>query len=80
MSRVIPTQILLLLLPLILIQLVLMVYALIDLLRPERAVKGGNKLIWGIVIVLVSTLGPLIYLLAGREEHNGTSDSLRRIG
>jgi len=31
-------------------------------------VRGGNKVVWLLVILLVSTLGWLIYLLAAREE------------
>ncbi len=39
-----------------------------DLLNPERKVKGGNKLVWGLVIVFINLIGPLVYLVAGREE------------
>ncbi|HET9017929.1 MAG TPA: PLD nuclease N-terminal domain-containing protein [Thermomicrobiaceae bacterium] len=59
---------LLLLVPLLLIDLGLLVWALVDLARPERRVKGNSKLVWALVIIFVSTLGPLVYLLAGREE------------
>ena len=61
-------QILLLLSPIIVIELVLIVVALRDLLRPERRVRGNSKLLWGIVIVFISLLGPIIYLAAGRRE------------
>jgi hypothetical protein len=61
-------QILLLLAPVILIQLGLMVVALIDLERAERRVRGGNKLVWVLVIVFVNIIGPIIYFVAGREE------------
>ncbi len=61
-------QLLLLLTPVILIELALIVFALRDLLRPERRVRGNSKLLWGIVIVFISLLGPIIYLAAGREE------------
>lgn len=54
-------------LPIIAIQLTLLVVALRDLLRPERRVRGGSKLAWGLVIVLVSLLGPILYFTAGRE-------------
>ena len=57
----------LLLLPLILLQLGLMLGALIDLSRRER-VAGGNKLVWGLVIVFVNTLGPLAYFVFGRKD------------
>lgn len=62
------TRLLLALAPLVLIDLGMVVYSIIDLYKPDRRVKGGNKLIWLLVILLVSTLGWIIYLLAGREE------------
>jgi len=57
-----------LLIPLILLQLTLLVVGLFDLTRPERRVKGDNKLVWGLVIVFGQLLGPLAYFLFGREE------------
>jgi hypothetical protein len=57
-----------LLIPLIAIQLVLVAIGLYDLTRPDRRVKGGNKLAWGIVIVVGELLGPILYFLVGREE------------
>ena len=62
------TQIVLLLLPVIVIQLGLLILALRDLLRPERHVRGDSKLMWGIIIVLVSLLGPVLYFAVGRED------------
>ena len=62
------TQIIVLLLPIIVIQLGLMVFALWDLLRPERKVRGDSRLMWGLIIVFVGMLGPIIYLVVGREE------------
>lgn len=54
--------------PLVLIDLAMVIYCIIDLYKPERRVRGGNKLVWLLVILLVSTLGWIVYLLAGREE------------
>lgn len=54
--------------PLVLLQLALVVLALRDLVRPERMVKGPNKLVWGVIIVLGELLGPLVYFLFGRED------------
>jgi phospholipase D-like protein len=61
------TQIILLLLPLVVLELVLIVIALRDLLRPERHVRGDSKLMWGLIIVFISMLGPILYLTVGRE-------------
>lgn len=55
------------LIPLAVIQLGLMVWAIVDLVGRER-VRGGNKLIWAIVIVLMTTIGPIVYLVWGRNE------------
>jgi hypothetical protein len=62
------TSVLLILLPLVLIELGLVVYSLVDLFRAERRVVGNNKLVWALVIVLIGTIGPIVYLLAGRKQ------------
>ena len=62
------TQILLLLTPVVLVQLGLLIVALRDLLRPERRVRGDSKLMWGVIIVVVNIIGPILYFLVGREE------------
>ena len=56
------------LIPLLVLQLTLMAVGLYDLTRPERRVRGGNKLIWGLVIVLGELIGPLVYFFFGRED------------
>ena len=62
------TQLLLLITPILIVEIILIVIALRDLIRPERQVRGDSKLLWGIVIVFISLLGPIIYLVAGRRE------------
>jgi hypothetical protein len=62
------TQILLLVLPIVIVQLALLIFALRDLLRPERRVRGESKLMWGLLIVFVGLLGPILYLTVGRQE------------
>lgn len=61
-------EVLPLLVPIAVLQLVLLGVALFDLTRPDRRVKGGSKLAWGLVIVFGQLLGPLIYFLVGRDE------------
>jgi 4-amino-4-deoxy-L-arabinose transferase-like glycosyltransferase len=55
-----------LIIPLIVIELLLMGAALFDLAR--RPKTRGPKWVWLLIIILVSTIGPIIYFVAGREE------------
>ena len=59
---------LLLLVPVVVIQLGLLVWGLYDLTRPERRVKGDNKVVWALIIIFVNLIGPILYFLVGREE------------
>ena len=53
--------------PLLALQLVLLVWALIDLIR-RREVKGLPKWAWALIIILINLFGPIIYFVAGRGE------------
>ena len=53
--------------PLLIIELVLLVIALVDLIRREE-VKYIPKWGWALVILLISMIGPIAYLILGREE------------
>jgi Phospholipase_D-nuclease N-terminal len=55
------------LLPIIILQLVLLVAALYDLTRPDRRVRGDSKVVWALIVIFVSTIGPILYFLVGRE-------------
>jgi len=59
---------LLLLVPLALLEIGLLVVAVVDLLREDRQVRGGNKGIWAVIIVFVNLIGPIAYLLVGRRD------------
>jgi len=61
------TTILLLILPIVILEIALIVFALRDLVRPERRVRGDSKLLWGLVIVLFQLIGPILYFMVGRE-------------
>ncbi|HLR43377.1 MAG TPA: PLD nuclease N-terminal domain-containing protein [Pseudogracilibacillus sp.] len=52
--------------PLIIIQLILMVVALFDLRKQEET--NGPKIVWLLVIILVNTIGPIIYFIFGRKD------------
>jgi hypothetical protein len=68
MGELKPEQVIALVAPIAVIQLGLMIAALIDLERGERRVRGGNKIAWALVIVVVNVIGPILYFVAGREE------------
>lgn len=55
-----------LLIPILLLQLILMIAALVDLARRERT--KGPKWLWAVIIVLGELIGPVLYFLIGREE------------
>lgn len=52
--------------PIILIQLILVVLALIDLVR--ISLTNGPKWLWALVIIFVNILGPVLYFIAGRKQ------------
>jgi phospholipase D-like protein len=53
------------LLALIVVQVALLVYSLVDLARRD-AVSGGRKWVWALVIVFLNIPGAIAYLVAGR--------------
>lgn len=62
---------------LFLIPLILAVYALVDLVQTDdEQVRGLPKLIWVLLIVLTSPVGPLAWLIAGRKDRRGLLDRL----
>lgn len=55
-----------LLAPLLIIQFVLLIVAAFDLIRQEET--NGPKWLWLIIILFVSTIGPIIYFIFGRRQ------------
>jgi hypothetical protein len=56
------------LIPLLIAELALVIFCLIDLFRADRRVRGNSKLVWVIVVLFIGTLGPLLYLFWGRKD------------
>jgi hypothetical protein len=56
------------LVPIFVIQLGLLIWALYDLTRPTRRVKGDSKVVWALIIIFINLIGPILYFLVGREE------------
>lgn len=55
------------LIPLIIIQFALQIFALIHLLKHPNY-RFGNKLFWILVVLLGQIIGPVVYLAFGRGE------------
>ncbi|MHB9032016.1 MAG: PLD nuclease N-terminal domain-containing protein [Anaerolineae bacterium] len=55
------------LVPILLIQWGLLLYALVDVIRRER-VRYLPKWAWILIVAVVNIIGPLVYLLIGRED------------
>lgn len=60
-------QDILLIIPLVVIEFGLLGLAMYDLVKRNR-VRGGNKLVWGLLIVFIGIIGPILYITLGREE------------
>ena len=59
-------QFLPLLIPIVLIEIGLMIFALVDLAR--RPATRGPKWMWVLLIVLINFIGPIAYFIIGRTE------------
>lgn len=60
-------QLLLLIVPLLIVELAMRIYVILDILKEERIVLGNKKLLWILFTGLV-TLGWVVYLVIGRED------------
>ncbi|MCM3770784.1 PLD nuclease N-terminal domain-containing protein [Priestia aryabhattai] len=56
----------LLIAPIILLQLFLMIPALISCMKQEET--NGPKWLWGLIILFVSTIGPILYFVLARKK------------
>ena len=54
------------LIPIVLLQLLLIVVALVDLVRRPKV--NGPKWVWVVIILLINFIGPIAYFLVGRRE------------
>ncbi|PWV94536.1 phospholipase D-like protein [Paenibacillus cellulosilyticus] len=58
-----------LLLPLIILQALLLIIALVDIIRRDSSRIRGPKVIWVLVSIFIQMFGPLAYLIFGRKKY-----------
>ena len=51
--------------PLIIVQVVLAIVALIDIARIHAT--NGPKWVWVLVVIIINTIGPIVYFIFGRK-------------
>jgi hypothetical protein len=56
------------LVPILILQIALMAFALVDLLRRADKEVNGPKWTWVFIVVLINIIGPIAYFLIGRKE------------
>lgn len=58
-----------LILPLLVLQFILVVIALVDLVKRDRtSLRGENKWIWLLIILFLNTIGPILYFVVGKKK------------
>jgi hypothetical protein len=64
-----PINIVLLLLPLILLQFILTIVAVMSWYKADQDMRlNGNKWGWLMVILLINTIGPILFFIFGRRQ------------
>jgi hypothetical protein len=53
------------LIPIFIIQLILLIVALVDLIRIEKT--NGPKWLWVVIILFINIIGPILYFVVGRR-------------
>jgi hypothetical protein len=53
--------------PILIIQLILIIVAIIDLVRIEKT--NGPKWLWALIILFINIIGPILYFVIGRKRN-----------
>jgi len=57
-----------LLVPVVLIEIGLLIFALLDLIKRPQEELRGSKTMWLFIVVLVNIIGPIIYFTLGLKD------------
>lgn len=65
----------------ILIPVALAVWAMVDVLQtPDEQLRGMPKVLWVLLILLFTPIGPLVYLFAGKDRSQGRAQRAAQAG
>ncbi|SHN28414.1 PLD nuclease N-terminal domain-containing protein [Gracilibacillus kekensis] len=53
--------------PLILVQFLLMIIALISLIKAEQT--NGPKAMWAVIVIFIGFIGPILFFIIGRRQY-----------
>lgn len=56
------------LIPLVIVELALLIFALVDLMKRTH-MSQNTRIIWVLVIIFINIIGPIIYFIFGRKEY-----------
>ena len=62
------------LIPLIIVELALLVFALVDLMKRSQ-MSQNTRIVWMLVIIFINIIGPIVYFIFGRKEQPIDSDT-----
>ena len=62
------------LIPLIIVELALLVFALVDLMKRSH-MSQNTRIVWILVIIFINIIGPIVYFIFGRKEQPIDSDT-----
>ena len=62
-----------LIIPLVVLNYGLVLYAIYDLFQEDRRVRGDSKIMWALIIAFFNGFGPLLYFFVGRDDSRGAA-------
>lgn len=60
-------ELIIMLIPLLILQISLMIYCILKILK--EGVSMGSKNLWLFIVIVFNLVGPLLYLLVGRNKN-----------
>jgi hypothetical protein len=66
MENIITMELIIMLIPILLIQMGLVIFCLVKILK--EGVANLNKPLWILIVLLINLIGPIVFLIVGRRK------------